>query len=87
MKRGVSRYQDPAMFDQLQAEAISAIRGHIVWFVFAVDEEMKCTLAIACPEQVESDTITGSELYQMLLHGVIGAACDALIEVAEDDSK
>jgi hypothetical protein len=85
MKKGMSREQDPAMFDQLQAEAIDALRKNVVWFVFAVDQEMKCTLAIACPERVESDQITGPELYQMLLHGVIGAACDALYEASEDE--
>ena len=83
MKRGVTRNADPALFDQLQAAALNAIREHVVWFVFAVDEKLECKLMISCPENVESDTITGEQLYQILLHNVICAAAEALVDEDE----
>lgn len=83
MKRGVTRNADPALFDQLQAEAINAIREHVVWFVFTVDENLDCQLMISCPERVESDTITGAQLYRLLLNGVIGTAVESLTDDIE----
>lgn len=78
------RDQDPAMFEQMQAEALDIIRKHKVWFVFAVDEEMDCSVVIACPETVHSDTLTGALLYKILLGGVIQAAVDALWDVKDE---
>jgi hypothetical protein len=87
MRRGILREQDLAMFDQLQSTAIDAIREHKVWFLLAVDEHMECTLAIACPERVISDEIDGEQLYRLLLHGVIGAATDALVESIDEEEE
>lgn len=78
------REQDAAAFDQLQAEALNVIRKHKVWFVFAVDEDMDCSLLIACPERVVSDMITGPMLYKMLLASVMAAAAEALVEAENE---
>lgn len=72
------------MFDQLQAEAIDVIRSHKVWFVFAVDEDLGCTLLVACPETIESETLDGPMLYRILLSGVIGAAVESLHEAGPE---
>ncbi len=72
------------MFDQMQAEALNVIRSHKVWFVFAVDEEMDCSLLIACPETVRSDTLDGTILYRLLLGGVIAAAVEGLQDVEDE---
>ncbi len=69
------------MFEQMQAEALNIIRKHKVWFVFAVDHDMACSLVIACPETIHSDTLTGELLYRMMLGGVINAAIEALHDV------